>query len=115
MFAIVTEEREITSQRSCWQAGRGRTDWHAQEHSEAGWPSERGRMKYTVIFEKGPSSYGAYVPDLPGCVAVGESREEVERLIREAVEFHIEGLREDGLTVPEPASTAGEIDVPVQS
>lgn len=69
-------------------------------------------MKYTVIYEKGPSSYGAYVPDLPGCVAVGESREEVERLIREAIEFHIDGLREEGLTIPQPASTAGEVEIP---
>jgi predicted RNase H-like HicB family nuclease len=70
-------------------------------------------MKYTVIYEKGPTSYGAYVPDLPGCVAVAESREEVERLIREAIEFHIDGLREDGLTIPQPASTAGEVEIPV--
>ncbi len=68
-------------------------------------------MKYLVIYEKGPTSYGAYVPDLPGCVAVGESREEVERLIREAIEFHIEGLREEGLTVPQPASSAEEVEV----
>ena len=49
-------------------------------------------MQYLVIFEKGQNSYGAYVPDLPGCVAVGETMEEVRRLIAEAIEFHIEGL-----------------------
>ena len=59
-------------------------------------------MKYTVIYEKGPTSYGAYMPDLPGCVAIGDSREEVERLIREAIEFHIEGLPDEGLAVPAP-------------
>ncbi len=58
-------------------------------------------MDYVVVVEQGPKSYGAFVPDLPGCVAVGESREEVMRLIREAIEFHIEGLRADGLTVPQ--------------
>ena len=57
-------------------------------------------MKYAVMIEKGPTSYGATVPDLPGCVAVAETLEEVETLIREAIEFHIEGLRQDGLPVP---------------
>jgi predicted RNase H-like HicB family nuclease len=61
-------------------------------------------MQYTVIVEKGPTSWGAYVPDLPGCVAAGESRDEVLELIREAVEFHIEGLRQQGEPVPEPRS-----------
>ncbi len=61
-------------------------------------------MRYGVVIEKGETSYGAYVPDLPGCVAVGETLEEVEDLIREAVQFHIEGLREEGLPVPEPSS-----------
>lgn len=61
-------------------------------------------MKYAVIYEKGKTSYGAYVPDLPGCVAIGESLEEVEKLIREAIQFHIEGLREEGLPIPEPTS-----------
>jgi len=65
-------------------------------------------MDYVVIIEKGESSYGAYVPDLPGCVAVGETREEVMQLIREAIEFHLEGLREDGRPVP-PASSFIEL------
>ena len=68
-------------------------------------------MKYAVVFEKGPTSYGAYVPDLPGCVAVADTLEEVERLIQEAIEFHIEGMREDGDTIPEPTSTVKEIEV----
>jgi predicted RNase H-like HicB family nuclease len=62
-------------------------------------------MNYVVIVEKGETSYGAYVPDLPGCVAVGETRQEAMRLIREAIEFHLEGLREDGLPVPPPTSS----------
>lgn len=61
-------------------------------------------MRYAIIIEKGESSYGAYVPDLPGCVAVGETLEEVGQLIREAIHFHIEGLRDEGLPVPEPSS-----------
>ncbi|HVG29566.1 MAG TPA: type II toxin-antitoxin system HicB family antitoxin [Pyrinomonadaceae bacterium] len=61
-------------------------------------------MKYGVVIEKGGTSYGAYVPALPGCVAVGETLEEVEQLTREAIQFHIEGLQEEGLPVPEPPS-----------
>jgi predicted RNase H-like HicB family nuclease len=68
-------------------------------------------MKYTVIIEKGPTSYGAYIPDLPGCVAVAETREEVVSLIREAIIFHMEGMAEDGETIPGPTSTAIEVDV----
>ncbi len=57
-------------------------------------------MDYVVIIEKGDSSYGAYVPDLPGCVAVGETRDEALMLIREAIEFHLEGLKQDHQPVP---------------
>jgi predicted RNase H-like HicB family nuclease len=66
--------------------------------------------RYTVILERGESGWGAYAPDLPGCVAAGKNREEVLSLIREAVQFHIEGLKREGLPVPEPASE-GEVVV----
>jgi len=68
-------------------------------------------MKYAVVIEKGESSYGAYVPDLPGCIATGNSREDVLRLIHEAIEFHIQGLKEDGAPIPEPASSIEIIEV----
>ena len=68
-------------------------------------------MRYLVILEQGPSSFGAYVPDLPGCVAVGDTREEVLTLIQEAIEFHLEGLTEEGLSIPRPASTSALVDV----
>ncbi len=68
-------------------------------------------MEYLVVIERGPSSFGAYVPDLPGCVAVGASREEVQGLIQEAIEFHIEGMRQDGLPVPEPSSVGQLVSV----
>ncbi len=68
--------------------------------------------KYAVIIEKGPANYGPYVPDLPGCVAVGDTVEEVERLIREAIEFHLEGMREDGAPIPEPTTIATYIVAP---
>jgi len=68
-------------------------------------------MKYLVVIEKGPTSYGAYVPDLPGCVAVADTMAEIERLIQEAIEFHIRGLRKDGIDIPEPKSILKEIEV----
>lgn len=68
-------------------------------------------MQYTVIIEKGENSFGAYVPDLPGCVAVSETREEVLRLIQEAIEFHLEGIKEGGLAIPEPTSTSELVEV----
>ena len=62
-------------------------------------------MKYAVFIERVPeSNYCAYVPDLPGCVSTGETRADVERNIRDAIEFHLEGLREDGDPVPEPGT-----------
>jgi predicted RNase H-like HicB family nuclease len=60
-------------------------------------------MRYAVTIEKGERNYSAYVPDLPGCVSVGDTPEEVMAKILEAVEFHIEGMREDGLLVPKPS------------
>jgi predicted RNase H-like HicB family nuclease len=68
-------------------------------------------MKYAIVIEKSETGFGAYVPDLPGCVAVGETVKETERLIREAIEFHIDGLKEDGLSVPEPSTVAQYVEV----
>jgi len=68
-------------------------------------------MRYAVVIEKGETSYGAYVPDLPGCVAAGETEEEVKRLIQDAIEFHLEGLKENGEPIPEPTSSVEFIEV----
>ena len=68
-------------------------------------------MLYVVILEQGENGVGAYVPDLPGCVAVGETKEEALRLIQEAVELHLEGMREDGLPIPEPSSSSEYVEV----
>lgn len=68
-------------------------------------------MKYAVIIEEGETSFGAHVPDLPGCVAVADTKVEVLKLIREAVEFHIEGLREDGQPVPAPTSSVEFVEI----
>jgi predicted RNase H-like HicB family nuclease len=69
--------------------------------------------KYAVIIEKGPNNYSAYVPDLPGCIATGKTLEEIEINMREAIEFHIEGMIEDGEPIPEPSSQAIEVEVSV--
>jgi len=68
-------------------------------------------MRYLVVVEKGPSSYGAHVPDLPGCIAAGETKEEVLALIREAIEFHIEGLKQEGQPIPGPVSMSELVEV----
>ncbi len=68
-------------------------------------------MEFAVVIEKGESSYGAWVPDLPGCVAVSESLEEVQTLIKEAIEFHLEGMRLEGLKIPDPTSITVQVEI----
>jgi predicted RNase H-like HicB family nuclease len=68
-------------------------------------------MQYMVVLEKGATSYGAFVPDLPGCIAVGETRDEALTLIREAVQFHLEDMQAEGFRIPVPASSSTFIDV----
>ena len=68
-------------------------------------------MRYAVVIEKAHGNYSAYVPDLPGCIATGETVAEVQRLIREAIELHISGMREDGLAIPPPSSQVEYIQV----
>ena len=68
-------------------------------------------MTYMVIYEKESTSWGAYVPDLPGVIAVGDSRGEVEQSIREAISFHIDGLRDEGIAIPLPSSPAGAVEI----
>ena len=67
--------------------------------------------EYVVVYEGGPTSWGAYVPNLPGCFAVGQNRAQVEERIRGAIDFHIRGLRQDGEPIPEPSHSAGTVSV----
>jgi predicted RNase H-like HicB family nuclease len=69
-------------------------------------------MQYAVVFEKTPTGWSAYAPDLPGLGIAAPSIEEAEELIREGIEFHIEGLREDGLPIPAPATQVKQIAIP---
>ncbi len=68
-------------------------------------------MRYMIVIEEGETSFGAYVPDLPGCVAVGETEAEAKRLIEEAIEFHLENLRDAGAEIPKPLSKSEYVEV----
>ena len=68
-------------------------------------------MRYMIVIEEGVGDFGAYVPDLPGCVAVGETESEVKRLIQEAIEFHLEDLKESGASIPKPLSRSEYVEV----
>jgi len=69
-------------------------------------------IRYAIVIEKAASNYAAYVPDLPGCVATGQTREETEKQIRQAIELHLRGMRKDRLPIPEPVSQVEYIEVP---
>jgi len=68
-------------------------------------------VKWFVVFEKAPRNWSAYVPDLPGCVAAAKTRDETRKLIREAIEFHLEGMRESGERIPEPGTSVELVEV----
>ena len=68
-------------------------------------------MRYMIVIEKGEESWGAYVPDLPGCVAVGESDQEVKKLIQEAIKLHLEDLSKSGAQIPYPSSKGEYVEV----
>jgi predicted RNase H-like HicB family nuclease len=71
-------------------------------------------VKYTVLIEKGPTSYGAYVPDLPGCVAAGTTVKEVQRLIREAIAIHLEAMVQDGEPIPVATTFSSEVEIELE-
>ena len=73
---------------------------------------KKTKVRYAIVIEKAESNYAAYVPDLPGCVATGQTREETERQIRQAIELHLRGMREDGLPIPEALSQVEYVEVP---
>jgi predicted RNase H-like HicB family nuclease len=86
---------------------------HIEQRTETGRieEGEMNLMQYLVVVEKGPSSYGAYVPDLPGCAAAGETKDEVLSLIREAIELHLEDLKKEGQPIPTPSSVSEVVEV----
>ena len=70
-------------------------------------------MRYAIVIERAAANYSGYVPDLPGCVATGATVEATEKLLREAVQLHLEGMKEDGIPIPKPSSQVDYVDVPV--
>ncbi len=68
-------------------------------------------MRYAIVIEKAENNCAAYVPDLPGCIATGQTIEETETQIREAIDLHLRGMREDGLPIPEPSSSVDYVDI----
>ncbi len=70
-------------------------------------------MRYAIVIERAAANYSGYVPDLPGCVATGDTVAATERLLREAVQLHLEGMKADGIPIPQPASQVDYVDVPV--
>ena len=71
------------------------------------------KKRYAVVFEKAENNWAAYVPDLPGCITTGKTLQETERNIREAIEFHLEGMREVGDPIPEPSTAVSYVETPV--
>ena len=111
---VVQERAQAGYSYSSRETELGCATRHVERHTEAGRPEEgreRRMMRYMVVVEQGATSWGAHVPDLPGCVAIGETRVEVLQLIREAIEFHIAGLKQDGLPVPAPSSEGEIVEV----
>jgi predicted RNase H-like HicB family nuclease len=81
-----------------------------EQYLETGWPEGEALMRYAIVIEKADGNYSAYVPDLPGCIATGETDAAVETEIRDAIRFHIDGLKQDGLPVPKPTSIADYVE-----
>lgn len=73
---------------------------------------KKSMVRYAIVIEKAASNYAAYVPDLPGCIATGDTVQETEQLLREAIELHLRGMQEDGLPIPEPLSRVEYVEVP---
>jgi predicted RNase H-like HicB family nuclease len=95
---------------SLWERWTGHSKGNIEQYLEAS-TLEIERMRYAVVIEKSGTGYGAFVPDLPGCVAMGETIEETEELIKEAIQFHLEGMKEDGVKTPSPTSVAEYVEV----
>jgi len=83
--------------------------WHPEQYSETS--GTETMKRYAIVVERAKKNYAAYVPDLPGCVATGDTVEETERLLQEAIELHLAGMREDGLPIPEPSSVVEYVEV----
>jgi predicted RNase H-like HicB family nuclease len=112
--ANARQSPSIPPSDKAWHSNHCRTSLCRLGSEDRGIYTETGRVKvskYTVFFEPTATGYSAYVPDLPGCVAAASTLDETRRLIKEAIEFHIEGMRMSGEAIPEPTSHIEQIDV----
>jgi len=82
-----------------------------EQHSAPGWLERVKSVKYVVVLEETPRNWAAYVPDLPGCISTGKTRDDVERNIREAIQLHLRGMRRDGDPIPAPGTWTTEVEV----
>src|ERR1700687_5821268 len=98
---------EVRAGHGAWQTGRGFGYRNLEQYSEAG--RSETMKKYLIIVEKTESGFSAFSPDVPGCGSTGKTKDEVERNIQEAIEFHLEGLRQEGYDVPEPTTYSSYI------
>ena len=100
--------KQIRARDASRSSERRSSTRHSQQRSKAG---RVKAMKYVVVYEKSATGWGAYVPDLPGVIATGATKEETQRLIREAIELHLDGLREDNMPIPEPSASTEVVSV----
>ena len=69
-------------------------------------------MKYLIVIEQGETGFSAYAPDIPGCIATGSTRDDVEREMKDAIAFHLDGLRAEGMAIPKPSSSSSYVEIP---
>lgn len=91
------------------KAGRRCGAGNVEQHSQAG---RAEAMKYLIVIERTATGYSAYSPDLAGCIATGSTREEVEREMKGAIAFHLDGLKAEGMAIPQPSSSSSYVDIP---
>jgi predicted RNase H-like HicB family nuclease len=89
--------------------GRRRSAGNVEQHPQTGWFEA---MKYLIVIEQTKTRFSAYSPDVPGCIATGDTRDEVEREMKEAIAFHLDGLKAEGISLPKPSSSSSYVEVP---
>lgn len=82
---------------------------YIEQHSQAGWIEA---MKYLIVIERTGTGFSAYSPDLPGCIATGNTRDEVEQEMKGAIAFHLDGLKAEGMAIPQPSSSSSYVEIP---
>lgn len=108
--SICPSDEAMDASHRCWKYRTGHSQRNPEQYPQTS-RLEMRHLRYAVIIEKSDTGYEAFVPVLPGCVAVGESIQETERLIKQVIEIHLEGMKEDGVEIPLPTSVAEYVEV----